>query len=129
MSSLVTFAADELWETWGDPVRGRLRWTLLTDGADPFPGMVTTGVMTLEADGWLGRHRHTAPELYYVLDGEAAVTLDGDEVRVGVGSVVRLPSDVEHGVRAVDGPVRILFVFPTSGFADVVYRFDEDEAA
>ncbi|MFC5142049.1 cupin domain-containing protein [Actinomycetospora rhizophila] len=127
--SLVTTAADQVWETWDDPVRGRLRWVLLTDGADPFPGTVTTGVMTLDGDGWLGRHRYEAPELYYVLEGEAAVTLDGDEVRVGQGAVVRLPSDVEHEVRAVGGAARILFVFPTTGFADVVYRFGEDRAA
>jgi len=87
------------------------------------------GVMTLDEDGWLAQHRHTAAEVYYVLEGEAVVVLDGDEIRVGAGSLVRLPGDAEHGIRAVGGPVRVLFVFPAEPFDDVVYRFGVDEAA
>jgi quercetin dioxygenase-like cupin family protein len=127
--SFVTTVQDQPWETWDDPVRGCLRWCLLADGADPAPDVVTTGVMELGADGWLARHRHTAPEVYYVLEGRAVVALDGEEVTVGAGSFVRLPADIEHGVRAEDGPARVLFVFPTTGFDDVVYRFSAEDGA
>ena len=125
---LVSTVDDQQWETWDDPVRGCLRWCLLDDGTDPSPDAVTTGVFELAADGWLGRHRHAAPELYYVLDGQAVVTLDGTAETVGPGTLVRLPADVEHTVRTLDGPARVLFVFPTSAFGDVVYRFSEDAA-
>lgn len=121
--SLVTTVHDQRWETWDDPVRGCLRWCLLADGTDPSPEAVTTGVAELDHGGWMGRHRHAAPEVYYVLSGRAVVTLDGEEVTVEAGALVRIPGDVEHGVRADGGPVRVLFVFPTAGFADVVYRF------
>jgi quercetin dioxygenase-like cupin family protein len=115
--------AEQEWETWDDATRGRLRWCLLLDGAET-PGEPTTaGVAELPADGHLARHRHTATELYVVLDGEAVVTVEGTDRRVGPGMLVHLPGDVEHGVRAVDGPVRLLFVFPTTPFDDVVYRF------
>jgi quercetin dioxygenase-like cupin family protein len=126
---LITTVQDQQWETWDDPVRGCLRWCLLADGADPTPESVTTGVAELTGDGWMGRHRHTAPEVYYVLEGKAVVALDGQEVTVGAGALVRIPGDVEHGVRAVGGPVRVLFVFPTSAFDDVVYRFSAEVAA
>jgi quercetin dioxygenase-like cupin family protein len=122
----VTAAADQRWETWDDPVRGCLDWCLLDDGRGPSPESVTTGVMTLGEHGWLGRHRHAEPEVYYVLEGDAVVAVDDDEVRVGAGSLVRLPGDAEHGVRAVDGPVRVLFVFPTAAFDHVCYRFSAD---
>ena len=125
----VTAVADQRWETWDDPVRGRLHWCLLDDGRSPSPESVTTGVMTLGEDGWLGRHRHAAPEVYYVLEGDAVVAVDDDEVRVGAGSLVRLPGDVEHGIRAVDGSVRVLFVFPTAPFDHVDYRFSADAVA
>jgi quercetin dioxygenase-like cupin family protein len=125
----VTAATDQRWETWNDPVRGRLRWCLLDDGLSPSPESVTTGVMTLDEDGWLGRHRHAAPEVYYVLEGDAVVAVDDEEVRVGAGSLVRLPGDVEHGIRAVDGSVRVLFVFPTAAFDHVDYRFSADALA
>lgn len=124
--TLVTAVDDQDWKVWDDPVRGCLRWCLLDDGADPSPGVVTTGVLDLAPDGWLGRHRHTAPETYYVLDGEVVVTLADEEVAVGPGTLVRLPPDIEHGIRAVGGSARVLFVFPTVAFDDVAYRFDAE---
>jgi quercetin dioxygenase-like cupin family protein len=126
---LVTTATDQTWETWDDPVRGRVRWCLLADGSDPSPEAVTTGVFELADGGWMGRHRHAAPEIYFVLEGRAAVALDGEETTVDAGALVRLPGDVEHGIRAVDGPARVLFVFPTTAFDDVAYRFTGDDAA
>jgi quercetin dioxygenase-like cupin family protein len=122
-------ADDQPWETWDDPVRGRVRWCLLDDGTDPRPEAVATGIFELEGEGWMGRHRHAAPELYYVLDGKAVVALDDDEITVGPGSLVRVPGDAKHGIRALGGPVRVLFVFPTAPFHHVVYRFSDDTAA
>lgn len=116
---------DCTWEVWNDD-RGQLRWCLLVDGADTAPDAVTTGVAVLETGGWLARHRHSAPEVYYVHEGEAVVDVGGEEVSVGPGAVVHLPGDVEHGVRAAGtGPVRMLFVFPTAAFDDVVYHFSD----
>jgi quercetin dioxygenase-like cupin family protein len=125
----VTTVDDQPWESWDDPVRGRLRWCLLDDGTDPSPDAVTTGVMTMDVDGWLGPHRHTAPEVYYVLEGRAVVTVGGEDQTLGPGTLVRLPGDAEHAIRALDGPARVLFVFPTSAFGDIVYRFRDEAAA
>lgn len=52
------------------------------------------------------------------------VVIEGDEYRVGAGSVVFIPGDAEHGVRN-EGEVDFewLYVFPTGAFGDVVYRF------
>ena len=117
------------WKNWDDPVRGALRWCLLVDSIGPEPESLTTGVLQLGAGGWLGRHRHTAPEVYYVLEGSAIVAVDGKEMTVGPGSLVRFEADVEHGIHAPEGPVRVLFLFPTTNFEDVVYRFTAEPAA
>ncbi|WP_433802281.1 cupin domain-containing protein [Actinomycetospora sp. CA-084318] len=122
---LLTAAVDQPWETWDDPVRGRLRWCLLDDGSDPAPHNLTTGVIDLEPGDWLGRHRHAATELYFVVSGTAVVWLAGEETTAQAGTHVRLPGGIEHGLRADDGPARVLFSFPTTAFADVVYRFLE----
>ena len=116
--------AERDWETWDDPARGRLRWCLLDDGTGTPDQPTTVGVAELAADGRLNRHRHTATELYVVLEGEAVVSVDGTDREVGPGTLVRLPGDVEHGIRTAGGPVRFLFVFPGASFDDVVYRFD-----
>ncbi|GAB3305974.1 hypothetical protein GCM10027511_18360 [Hymenobacter humi] len=124
--SLLTAAVDQSWETWDDPVRGHLRWCLLDDGTDPQPRAVTTGVLDLDPGDWLARHRHAATELYFVVSGSPTVLLDGRETVAAAGTHVRLPSGIEHGLRADDGPAQVLFSFPTTAFADVVYRFRDD---
>ena len=121
-TGLVALPDEQEWTVWDDD-RGRLRWCLMVDEA----GSGTVGMMTLDDGGWLAPHRHHPAELYLVHSGEAAVLLDGAEFHVGPGAVVHIPGDAEHAVRAAGtGPVRIMFVFPTTAFDDVVYRFHHD---
>ena len=44
-------------------------------------------------------HRHEGAELWYIQDGEAILTLDGDEHRVESGDLIVLLPNVEHGLR------------------------------
>jgi len=60
-------------------------------------------------------HRH-GTELYYVLEGEGAVVLDGEEHAVRKGSIVQIPPGVVHAAR---GRMRVLVV----GIPDIA---DED---
>ena len=66
------FALDEMdapQDGWDDPVRGRLRWrTLFSQGATPSEGM-TCGVAEFQPGEWLGLHRHSPAEIYYVFAG------------------------------------------------------------
>ncbi|MDI7274487.1 MAG: cupin domain-containing protein [Anaerolineae bacterium] len=47
-------------------------------------------------------HRHDGEELWYIIDGEAVATVDGQEQPVAAGDLLILPSRVEHGLRATD---------------------------
>ena len=47
-------------------------------------------------------HKHDKSELWYVIEGEAIVTLDGQEQRVKAGDLVVLEPWVEHGLRTED---------------------------
>ena len=51
-----------------------------------------------------GVSTHTAPgdALLQVLDGEALVNIDGEELTVGEGEVVVMPADIPHSVNAVE---------------------------
>ena len=63
--------------------------------------------------GSIGDHRHAAgeEELYLVLAGSAVMRLDGEEVRVGPGDLVRNRPGGVHSLRN-DGPGDVeLFVF------------------
>ncbi len=44
-------------------------------------------------------HRHERGELWYIVEGEAIVSLDGVEQAVEAGDLVVLGPNVEHGLR------------------------------
>jgi len=61
----------------------------------------------VDIDGAKPHFHKVATEIYYVLEGEGTVTLDGVEHPVRKGSVVQIPPGVVH---AADGRVRVLVV-------------------
>jgi mannose-6-phosphate isomerase-like protein (cupin superfamily) len=55
-------------------------------------------------------HAHEgADKVYFVLEGEATVSVGGEEARLGPGAAVLAPSGEDHGVRN-DGPERVVLL-------------------
>ncbi len=50
-------------------------------------------------------HRHEAEEIWYIIEGQGLVSLDGEEQAVEAGDVILLKPWVEHGLRTA-GQVR-----------------------
>jgi quercetin dioxygenase-like cupin family protein len=111
-------------ERWSEDVRGHVGFrTLFGDGETPTSSL-TVGVTEMRQGDWLGLHRHSPAEVYYVLDGEGVVTVDGDERTVVAGTAVFIPGDAEHGIRNTGrGLLRFLYAFAVSSFDDVEYRW------
>jgi mannose-6-phosphate isomerase-like protein (cupin superfamily) len=61
----------------------------------------------VDIDGARLHYHKRSTELYYVLDGEGIVLLDGAEHPVQKGSLVHIPPGVVHGAR---GRMRVLVV-------------------
>jgi len=61
----------------------------------------------VDIDGAKPHFHKIATEIYYVLEGEGTVTLDGVEHPVRKGSIVQIPPGVVH---AANGRVRVLVV-------------------
>ena len=83
-------------------------------------------VHVVDIDGARQHYHRRGTDLYYVLDGEGTVLLDGIPHSVRTGSVVHIPPGVVHGAQ---GRMRILVVgipdiceddlfFPDSGTED-----------
>lgn len=109
---------------WDDPVKGRIGWRTLFSGDITPTNALTAGVAELESGGWLGLHRHTPAEIYFVLEGQGVLTLAGAEQHVVAGQAVFIPGDCEHGIRNEGkAPLRFLYAFAVDSFADVEYRF------
>ena len=69
-------------------------------------------------------HRHAQAEVYFLLAGSGEVMVNGEITPVTTGDAVFIPGDAEHvAVNPGNVPMRLLYVFATDSFADVVYRF------
>lgn len=111
-------------ERWSEDVRGHVGFRTLFGDGEATTGSLTVGVTEMQQGDWLGLHRHSPAEVYYVLEGEGLVTLAGEERRVDAGTAVFIPGDAEHGIRNTGaGVLRFLYAFAVSSFDDVEYRW------
>jgi len=62
---------------------------------------------TVDIDGSKEHYHKVATELYYVLEGEGSIVLDGVEQPIRKGSMVHIPPGVVHGAR---GRMRVLVI-------------------
>ena len=121
---------DELeWFTWDDPelaARSPVRWKLLfTAPRTPSSGL-SCGIAEVPPGASLLLHHHGPTEVYYALDGEAIVEIEGTSHRAVAGTALFIPADARHRTTTRGSkPFRLLFVFPTDSFEEVVYHFDE----
>ena len=77
----------------------------------------------VDIDGAREHYHKRSTELYYVLDGDGVVLLDGEEHPVRTGSLVHIPPGVVHGAR---GRMRVLVVGIPDIADDDVYFSDEE---
>ena len=81
----------------------------------------------VDIEGARPHYHKVATELYYVLEGEGAVALDGVEHAVRKGSIVHIPPGVVHAAR---GRVRVLVVgIPDMSDDDLFFPEGDDQAA
>lgn len=57
------------------------------------------GVLEIDPGAEYPAHRHAAPEVYYVIEGEAECIWGEETFAVGPGSVIRTPPGVWHSIR------------------------------
>jgi quercetin dioxygenase-like cupin family protein len=68
---------------------------------------VAAWVHAVDIDGAKEHYHQRSTELYYVLDGEGSVVLNGKEYSVTKGSLVHIPPGIVHGAK---GRMRVLVV-------------------
>lgn len=126
LKPLVISESDVARDSWDDPAKGVLGFRTLFSGGITATQALTAGIADLNGGDWLGLHRHTPAEIYYVLEGHGTVTLDGDDYPVSAGTAVYIPGDTEHGIRNVGpAPLRFFYAFAVDSFDDVTYRFSQ----
>src|SRR5262245_46597513 len=84
---------------------------------------VVAWVHAVDIDGAREHYHKQATELYYVLEGEGLVVLDGIEHAVHKGSLVHIPPGVVHGAK---GRMRVLVVgIPDISEGDLFFPLQE----
>src|SRR6185503_13626525 len=70
-------------------------------------GGVAAWAHAVDIDGAKLHYHKRSTELYYVLDGEGSISLDGVDHPIHKGSMVHIPPGVIHGAR---GRMRVLVI-------------------
>jgi mannose-6-phosphate isomerase-like protein (cupin superfamily) len=123
---LVVSERDVTRDVWNDKIRGVLGFRTLFSGGITPTAMLTAGIADLGEGEWLGLHRHAPTEIYYIVEGEGILTLEGVEHPVSAGTAVHIPGDAEHGIRnSSPTPLRFFYAFAVDSFDEVTYRFSE----
>lgn len=115
-------------ESFSDTGRGDVTWKTLVSSPLTNTDSLTAGIATCPPkSGHLCSHRHKQAEIYYITEGRGIVEIDGVKSAVQAGSVVYIPGNAKHGIKNddPDRELKWLYVFPSDGFKDVKYRFDD----
>ena len=109
--------------TWDDPARGSIRWKTLISGDVTATDTLVCGIALMDKGETFALHSHPQPELYFGLEGEVDVQINGTAHRLKPGVALFIPGDAVHGELAADQPVRWFYTFAADTFADIDYSF------
>ena len=108
---------------------GDVSWKTLLS-ADTTPSLyMTCGIVEVGSwnGGKLATHRHPQSEVYHVLEGRGAVTIEGKEYWIRKGSTLFIPGNFRHGTRNEgESPLRIFYVFAVDSFKEIEYWLPQD---
>jgi quercetin dioxygenase-like cupin family protein len=65
-----------------------------------------------DKDAWIHEHDHPQEEVWQIIAGELAITIDGETVVAGPGHVAIVPSNTLHSVRALSDGRAIIVDYP-----------------
>ncbi len=114
-------------ENWGDAARGTVQWRMLFSAPTTQTAGLLSGVAELQVGDDFALHRHEEPEIYFGLEGEGDVLIDGVRYRLAPGVAIFIPSMAEHGVPAATEPLRWFYAFARDGFDQIKYIFSHED--
>lgn len=115
-------------ERWDDPARGTIRFRTLISAPDTPTTGIVCGVAMLAPGETFALHSHAEPEVYFGLEGEGEVMIDGRQYRLSPGVALYIPGGAVHGVPLATAPLRWFYTFAANSFADIRYRFLHETA-
>lgn len=113
-------------QRWEDQARGTIRFrTLISAPKSPTDSLVC-GVAMMAAGETFALHSHEHPEVYFGLEGEGEVTIDGQQHTLAPGVAIFIPGGAIHGIPLASSPLKWFYTFAADSFADIGYRFPHE---
>jgi quercetin dioxygenase-like cupin family protein len=111
---------------WDDPARGTLSWRTLISGEVTPTDSLVCGIAEMQPGETFALHRHAEPEVYFGLEGEGEVLIDGVAHRMAPGVALYIPGMAEHGVPVATEPLRWFYTFARDRFDQIAYHFTHE---
>lgn len=115
--------------TWDDAARGTLHWRSLISGESGGSTGLVCGIAEMTPGQHFALHRHAEPEVYFGLEGEGTVMIDGVPHLLAPGVALYIPGWAEHGVPGVSQPLRWFYSFARDRFDQIAYHFTHEGAS
>lgn len=113
-------------ERWDDPARGTILFRTLFSAPATDSDEITCGVAIMNAGDTFALHSHPQAEVYFGLEGEGEVLVDGVPHRMAPGVALYIPGGAVHGVPLARAPLRWFYCFAADSFADIRYSFTSE---
>ncbi len=110
-------------ERWDDPARGTIRFRTLISAPGTDSDSIVCGVAMMAAGDTFPLHSHPQAEVYFGLEGEGEVMIDGQVHQLAPGVTLYIPGGAVHGVPVARAPLKWFYTFAADSFADIRYRF------
>lgn len=114
-------------ERWEDLARGTVRFRTLISSPETRTDSLVCGVAMMAPGETFALHSHEHPEVYFGLEGEGEVMVDGHQHHLAPGVALYIPGGAIHGVPLATGPLKWFYTFAADSFSDIHYRFLHDE--
>lgn len=108
---------------WDTPARGSITWKTLLSGDITASNSMVCGIAIMRAGDTFALHSHPQPEVYFGLEGEVEVMIDGTPHNLAPGVALFIPGNAVHGVLRAMGDVRWFYSFAVDRFDQVSYTF------
>ncbi|HEY6918183.1 MAG TPA: cupin domain-containing protein [Tabrizicola sp.] len=112
---------------WDDPARGTLSWRTLLSGETTGTDTLVCGIAEMLPGQTFALHRHAEPEVYFGIEGEGLVLIDGVRHPIAPGVALYIPSMAEHGVPEATQPLRWFYAFARDRFDQITYHFTHED--
>lgn len=113
-------------ERWGDPAQSSIRFRTLISAPATDTTAIVFGIAMMSEGDTFALHSHADPEVYFGLEGSGEVMIDGVPHHLGPGVALYIPGNAVHGVPLAKGPLKWAYTFAADSFADIQYRFPDE---